>query len=220
VWTEAVIRALKAGRQILVNGGDGLGNAVYVDDLVSAMLLAAVKDEAVGEAFLISGEEPVTWRDLYGRFERMLGAERRTVDMTEAEALAHWRRWKRAQPHAMGEALRILKSEQPIRERIERTREGVWLREMASTILPESVQKRIKSGLGSGGGRPSSSADAAGAAAELPIHPLTPEMIGFLRPRTRVRIDKAKRLLGYRPAFDFETGMDLTERWARWANLL
>jgi nucleoside-diphosphate-sugar epimerase len=45
-------------------------------------------------------------------------------------------------------------------------------------------------------------------------------MIGFFRARTRVRIDKAKRLLGYRPAFDLETGMDLTERWARWANLL
>jgi nucleoside-diphosphate-sugar epimerase len=45
-------------------------------------------------------------------------------------------------------------------------------------------------------------------------------MIGFFQPRTRVRIDKAKRLLGYRPAFDFESGMALTERWARWANLL
>ena len=213
VWTESVIRALKAGRQILINGGEGLGNAVYVDDLVSAMLLAAVQDAAVGEAFLISGEEPVTWRELYGRFERMLGMERRTVDMTEAEALAFWRQWKRAQPHAVGEALRILKSEQPIRERIERTREGVWLREMASTVLPEKVQQRIKAGLGSGG-RPSRTA------AELPIHPLSPEMIGFFRPRTRVRIDKAKRLLGYRPAFDFETGMDLTEKWARWANLL
>ncbi|HEY0554627.1 MAG TPA: NAD-dependent epimerase/dehydratase family protein, partial [Thermoanaerobaculia bacterium] len=213
VWTESVLRALKSGRQILVNGGDGLGNAVYVDDLVSAMLLAAVRDAAVGEAFLISGEEPVTWRELYGRFERMLGGERRTVDMTEAEALAHWRRWKRSQPRMVGEALRILKGEQPIRERIERTREGVWLREMASTVLPESVQRRIKAGLG-GGGR------AAAPAAELPIHPLTPEMIGFLRPRTYVRIDKAKRLLGYRPAFDFETGMDLTEQWARWANLL
>ncbi len=213
VWTESVIRTLKAGRQILVNGGDGLGNAVYVDDLVSAMLLAAVEDAAVGEAFLISGEEPVTWRELYGRFERMLGLERRTVDMTEAEALAFWRRWKRAQPHAVGEALRILKSEQPIRERIERTREGVWLREMASTVLPESVQQRIKAGLGSGG-------RVSRAAAELPVHPLTPEMIGFFRPRTHVRIDKAKRLLGYRPAFDFETGMDLTEKWARWANLL
>ncbi len=213
VWTESVLRALKSGRQILVNGGDGLGNAVYVDDLVSAMLLAAVRPEAVGEAFLISDEEPVTWRELYGRFERMLGSVRRTVDMTAAEALAYWRRWKRGQPHLVGEALRILKGEPPIRERIERTREGVWLREMASTVLPESVQRRIKAGLG-GVGR------ATLPAAELPVHPLTPEMIGFLRPRTRVRIDKAKRLLGYRPAFDFAAGMDLTEQWARWANLL
>jgi nucleoside-diphosphate-sugar epimerase len=214
VWTEAVIRTLQSGRQILVNGGDGIGNAVYVDDLVSAMLLAAVKESAVGEAFLISGEEPATWRELYGFFERMLGAERRTVDMTEAEALAHWRRWKRQQPRMVGEALRILKSEQPVRERIERTREGVWLREMASTVLPETWQQKIKSRLASGG-RPSRAA-----ASEAPIHPLTPQMIGFFRARTRVRIDKAKRLLGYRPAFDLETGMDLTEKWARWANLI
>lgn len=214
VWTEAVIRSLQSGRQILVNGGDGLGNAVYVDDLVSAMLLAAVKESALGEAFLISGEEPVTWRELYGFFERMLGTERRTVDMTAAEALAYWRRWKRGQPRMVGEALRILKQEQPVRERIERTREGVWLREMASTVLPEAWQQRIKARLASGG-RPSRPA-----AAELPIHPLTPQMIGFFRARTRVRIDKARRLLGYRPAFDLETGMDLTEKWARWANLL
>ncbi|HSS47772.1 MAG TPA: NAD-dependent epimerase/dehydratase family protein, partial [Thermoanaerobaculia bacterium] len=67
VWTEAVLRSLKAGRQILINGGDGMANPVYVDDLVSAMLLAAVRDEAVGEAFLISGEEAgeeaITWRE-------------------------------------------------------------------------------------------------------------------------------------------------------------
>jgi len=44
VWTETVLKALKAGRQILINGGDGLANPVYVDDLVSAMLLAAVRD--------------------------------------------------------------------------------------------------------------------------------------------------------------------------------
>jgi nucleoside-diphosphate-sugar epimerase len=214
VWTEAVLKALKTGRQILVNGGDGFGNAVYVDDLVSAMLLAAVKEAAVGEAFLISGEEPVTWREMYGRFERMLGIEPRTVDMTESEALAYWRRWQKAQPRLIGEGLRIVKQEQRIRERLERSREGVWLREMASTVLPESWQLKIKSRL-AGGGRPP-----VPASKELPIHPLTPQMIGFFKPRTRVRIDKARRLLGYRPAFDFESGMDLTERWARWANLL
>ena len=56
-------------------------------------------------------------------------------------------------------------------------------------------------------------------AGRLPDGP-APELIRFLRTRTRVRIDKAKRLLGYRPAFDFAAGMDLTERWARWASLL
>ena len=213
VWTETVLKSLRTGRQILINGGVGFANHVYVDDLVSAMLLAAVKDEAAGQAFLISSEEPATWREMFGRFERMLGGEPRTVDMTEAEALAYWKKWQRAQPRLIGEGLRIVKQEQPIRERLERTREGVWLREMASTVLPESWQQKIKGRLAAG--RRPASPDR-----EPPIHPLPPKMIGFFRARTRVRIDKAKRLLGYWPAFDFETGTDLTERWARWANLL
>jgi nucleoside-diphosphate-sugar epimerase len=214
VWTEAVLKALKTGRQILVDDGQGLANAVYVDDLVSAMLLAAVKEAAAGEAFLISGEEPVSWKEMFERFARILGEERRTVEMTEAEALAYWRESRRQRPRALGEAWRILKAEQRIRERIERTREVLWLRETASAVLPESWQQRIKGRLGSGGGRPSA------AQSELPIHPLSPELIAFFRARTRVRIDKAKRLLGYEPAFSFTAGMDLTETWARWANLV
>jgi nucleoside-diphosphate-sugar epimerase len=35
-----------------------------------------------------------------------------------------------------------------------------------------------------------------------------------------VRIDKAKRLLGYRPAWSLEAGMEMTGRWARWAGLV
>jgi nucleoside-diphosphate-sugar epimerase len=45
-------------------------------------------------------------------------------------------------------------------------------------------------------------------------------MIDFYRPRTAVRIEKARRLLGWEPRFDLERGMELTGRWARWANLL
>lgn len=215
VWTEAVLAALKTGRQILVNGGDGLANAVYVDDLVSAMLLAAVKDGAVGEAFLVSGESPVTWRELYGRFERMLGGERRTVDMTVEEALAYYKQWKRERSRLVGEGLAVFKADRQFRERMMATREMVWLRDLASAVLPERWQTGIKARISGGGGRPP-----APASRELPIHPLTPQMIGFFRARTRVRIDKAQRVLGYRPAFDFEMGMEITEEWARWANLL
>jgi nucleoside-diphosphate-sugar epimerase len=214
VWTERVLAMLRTGRVILVDGGSGLANAVYVDDLVSAMLLAAVAPGAVGEAFLVSGEEPVTWRELFGRFERMLGASR-TVEMSAAEALEHWRRHQRQAPRAIPELLRVVKRDQEVRERLFATRELTALRELASTVLPERWQQSIKARLGSGG------AGAGGqVSGELPIHPLSPLMIDFYAARTRVRIDKAKRLLGFRPAFDLEAGMAVTEVWARWANLL
>jgi nucleoside-diphosphate-sugar epimerase len=35
-----------------------------------------------------------------------------------------------------------------------------------------------------------------------------------------VRIDKARRVLGYRPVWDLDAGMEMTERWARWAELV
>lgn len=215
VWTGQVLRTLQSGRVILVDGGEGLCNHVYVDDLVSAMLLAAVRDEAVGEAFLVSAEEPVTWREMYGRFEAMLGPESRTVSMTADEARAWWRKSRKEQPRAFGELFGAVRRDQAFRDRLMATREILALRELASTVLPESWQQRIKGKIGGGGGPARRSGQD-----DLPVHPLSPQMIGFFQPRTRVRIDKAKRLLGYRPAFDFESGMALTEQWARWANLL
>lgn len=215
VWTVQPLQTLKTGRMILVNGGDGLANAVYVDDLVSAMLLAAVRDEAVGEAFLISGPEAVPWSELYGRFARMLGnGPARTVAMTAGEARAHYERHRRETAHLPGELLRAFRQDQRFRDRLMATRELLAARELASSILPEAVQNRIKSRMSSGG-KPG-----ARSSTELPIHPLTPQMIGFFTPKTRVRIDKARRLLGYEPAFSLERGMELTEQWARWAGLL
>jgi nucleoside-diphosphate-sugar epimerase len=38
--------------------------------------------------------------------------------------------------------------------------------------------------------------------------------------KTHVRCDKAQRILGFAPQFDFVRGMDLTAAWAEWANLL
>ena len=58
-WTLNPIRKLQNDKVILINGGSGLCNAVYVDDVVRAMLLAAGTDGAAGQAFLVSGSEPV-----------------------------------------------------------------------------------------------------------------------------------------------------------------
>ena len=215
VWTERVLAAMQVGRVILVDGGLGLANHVYVDDLVSAMLLAAVESAAVGEAVLASSAQPATWRAFYGRFEHMLGAER-TVEMSAAEARAHWRRWQRSRPRALSLLLSAVRQDRELRERLFETREIRALRELASAVLPEAWQQQIKARLGGGAGP----AGPSPVAEDLPIHPLSPQEIDFARARTRVRIDKARGLLGYEPAFDLEAGMALTERWARWAGLV
>jgi nucleoside-diphosphate-sugar epimerase len=217
VWTAAPLLTLASGRVILVDGGEGLANMVYVDDLVSTMLLAAVRDEAVGEAFLVSGPEPVTWRELWGHFAAMLPAgPERTVTMSGGEARRLWRQHRRAVPRLHRELLGAFLGDQALRERLMASKELYALRELASALLPEAWQERIKKRLGGGARRPR----AAAAADQLPIHPLQPEMIDFYTPRTHVRIDKARRLLGYEPQFPLARGMELTAAWARWAGLV
>lgn len=88
-WTQRVLEQLQSGLVPLVDGGSGICNVVYVDDVVDAVLLATEREEAVGEAFLISGQA-VTYRDFYGRFAGMLGG-RRTASLSVEEALERWR---------------------------------------------------------------------------------------------------------------------------------
>ena len=88
-WTERVLKELRSGLVPLIDGGAGVCNAVYVDDVADAALLAAEREQAVGEAFLISGE-PITYRDFYERFAQMVGGQR-TVPMSADEAIKRWR---------------------------------------------------------------------------------------------------------------------------------
>ena len=216
VWTAQPLAALAAGRWVLVDGGRGTANAVYVDDLVSAMLLAAVRDGVVGEAFLVSGPEPVEWRELYRHFAAMHGGdpERRLVSMSAEEARALWRQHRRGVPRLHRELLASFRGDRSLRDRLMATRELTALRELASSVLPERLQQRIKTRMGTEHRPQTTGSD------EPAILPLSAELIDFFAARTRVRIDKARRLLGYEPAFPLPRGMELTRAWARWANLL
>ena len=60
VW----IRALIEGRPFEVWDGAQLRDFTYVDDAVEAFLLAATRDEAVGEVFNLGGPPPVTLHQL------------------------------------------------------------------------------------------------------------------------------------------------------------
>jgi nucleoside-diphosphate-sugar epimerase len=214
-WTVQVLEKLKTGRLILVNGGEGLRNAVYVDDLVSAAILAAVKEKALGEAFLISGDAPVTWREFYRAHERMLGLSDRLMDLSAGEASALYRRAKKVR--GVVAEMRVVTAEHPdLGRRLLRTRELAFAAKTLRRLIPDRLWQQLKSQLAVHGrieSRP-------GAVSQARPHLLGPAAIRFQAAKTTVRIDKARRILDYRPAFEFSYGMQLTEQWAHWANLL
>src|SRR4029450_2339418 len=113
-------------RMTLVDEGRGICNAVYVDDVVSALLLAAVSVRAPGERFLISGPEHPTWAEFFGGFARMLGAEDRLVPTRSAEAPSLWASPRRA-PWLASEAMTLFRRDKTLRKRLLGTREGRWL---------------------------------------------------------------------------------------------
>lgn len=210
-WTVNVLDQLSTHRVMLIDGGQGICNPVYVDDLIDALLLAAVNPAAIGEAFLISGPEAVTWRRFYGRYEKMLGFES-TVEVAESE-VAKYRQSRRS---VVSESLEMMRQDTEARQRILGSREPAALLRLARKVVPESLEAAVAASVwGSGGdGAPSERA------VEKPVLVLGREARRLFAARSTVSIDKARRVLGYEPRWGFAEGMDRTEDWARWANLL
>jgi nucleoside-diphosphate-sugar epimerase len=70
-WVVGYFERVKREEVALVDGGTGLANLLYVEDLVDAMWAAAEAPGAAGTACLVSGAQPVTWAEYLGRFARM-----------------------------------------------------------------------------------------------------------------------------------------------------
>lgn len=201
-WTIKPLQQLQTGRVILVNDGTGTCNPVYIDDVVSAMIAAAESPEAHKQTFLVSGNQPVTWREFFERYQRMLSASA-TVSMTAEQARAHF---AASEPGGfLSETARVLKREVRKREALVRGHLGPTRTGRFGLALAERLSLLP---------RPHEPVPAAN---EPPIHPLPPSKVPMFAARARFRSDKAARLLGYQPAFDLDRGMAMTEDWARWA---
>jgi len=73
-WTIEPAEMLRYGTVVLPDRGEGICNAVYVDDVVGAMLLSAEHAGAIGERFLISGPGGTTWGQFFEEMARTVGA--------------------------------------------------------------------------------------------------------------------------------------------------
>lgn len=74
-WTERPLDLIKTGRMVLANGGRGLIQPVFIDDLVQGVL-AAAENGGLGETYILGGPDVVAVREYFSHFARMLGKGR------------------------------------------------------------------------------------------------------------------------------------------------
>ena len=87
-WTGGLADELLRGEAALVEGGHGICNGIYVDNLVHAILLALTAPGVDGQAFLVGDRETVTWRDLYRPVADALGFDVDLLPTPPASAAA------------------------------------------------------------------------------------------------------------------------------------
>lgn len=88
-WTIRPVEAIRSGLFALPGKGEGIMTLVYVDDLVDAIVAATSSPGGEGEGIAVWDGEPVTARDFFGRYARMLGKPRvRTAPRALVEATA------------------------------------------------------------------------------------------------------------------------------------
>lgn len=88
-WTVIPAQMIQKGLFLLPAHGKGIFRAIYIDDLVNGIMLAAERDEGVGQIFILGGEETITCETFFGHYYRMLGkGGPRVMSTTSAIAIA------------------------------------------------------------------------------------------------------------------------------------
>jgi nucleoside-diphosphate-sugar epimerase len=116
-WTGGLADELLTGTAYLVDGGEGICNSIYVDNLVRAIHLASTVPGIDGHAFLLGDRETVTWSDLYLPVVEALGMRLADVPVINFQRLPAFRISSQ-----MRTAARILPH--PLRRRIQALRAG------------------------------------------------------------------------------------------------
>lgn len=213
-WSTRLVRELHTGKITLIDRGEGACNISYVDNLVDAAFLAIEKDAALGETFYITDGERITWGDFIRAHIEMLDSKPVVAEISKQQALAHYRKQPGIVRGSIQQAWQLLRSREfrlllrriPIFERFG----AMMWRWMQSQ--PEDRRERIRARFGV----PESTESSNNGACSMPDEVTVATQTGTVF----FSINKAERILGYRPHVPFSRGIELVEQWLRFANYL
>lgn len=215
-WIVSPLKQMQKAYKVLPDDGGGICNPVYVDDVAQACILAATGDKGVGERFLISGNEHLTWKAYYGFIEQMLGEP--GIKLEPYESIKQKLAAKDQKPSTFSIIWKELR-----KERTRNFLRQITLFRVLFTIgrklLPDSLKHKLRGNTDN----PTHNALPKPIPTVVQEKPVAYEMLfsyDVHRAKPVASITKAKEVLGYEPKFDLKKGMALTEKWAAWAGYL
>ena len=218
-WSTRLLQELREDHVALINRGSGACNTTYVDNLVDAIFLSIENDQALGQAFFITDGEPVTWGEFIQAHTKMLGMESVLPELSTQAIEEHYRNQPGMLKGSIQATGRVLRSRE-FRQMLlripasERMLAGLW---RWSASLSEQNRERIRARIGiKGSSRSGAARDAGSNERYIPDH----DTVATQSATVFFSIEKARKLMGYKPRIPFAQGMQLVEQWLRFANYL
>jgi nucleoside-diphosphate-sugar epimerase len=197
-WTNAVAEMLIYGTVVLPDRGEGLCNAVYIDDLIDGLILAATSGEAVGERFIVSGPEPISWATFFNGF----------ADALEVNPPDYWPRAKIVQKNRsiVRNIRAILTDPRRLIKLIANWGPTRQTLRASAVALPGAIRSALMNYYYAG-------------RANRDAQTFLPDSQTLSRYSFRATASnrKAEIKLGYRPRFTYERGMVPTSAYVKWA---
>ncbi len=214
-FVTPIIHDAQQGRISLIDGGRGLCNAVYVDDVCESVVAGINNDDAVGSIVQINGDTRITWRDFITTFADMVPGEKTVHDHSLDEIQAYWKAQQPRAKDSVTAALRLLGSPSfhaqlgtipPVGKLI---RGG---KELLSRHITPEHKMMLKTKLQ--GRRNPAPVEA------RPVRMPSEGRVVREAYRSWVANDLAKTRLGWAPAHPFALGAQRTRDWLRFARLV
>lgn len=213
-WSIRLIEALQADRVVLIDGGRGACNTTYVDNLIDAIFLSLENEKAVGQTFFITDGEATTWGDFIRAHVAMLQNKPHLREVSGEQLASYYKKQPGLIRASLAATLRVFRSREfrqillqiPITQRL-LTDAWSWM-----VSLPDETRHKIRARIGVAQSLPSVTSKEQYIPDEVTLATQTASVF--------FSIEKARKLLGYRPRVSFDRGIRMVEEWLRFANYL
>lgn len=189
-WISDIASQLLSNTAYLINGGEGICNSIYVDNLIEAIRLALTVSAADRNVFLVGDRERVSWFQFYAPIASALGLDIEQVPLLSAPHFEH----------GTIEQLQGLRSSSAVQSLL--------------PLVPSSLKQAVKGAI-SAATAPSRPSPWALPATSGPK--VTEEFAALHQCSVQLPWTKAASILGYQPTVSFAEGMERSIGWLAFA---